>query len=50
MRGWRGHWGVRLGVGSLAGVKVGEEAGISSYQGQSLGKHLGRSTVLSGVS
>ena len=29
-RGVEGTWGVRLGVG--AGVKVSEEAGISSYQ------------------
>ena len=43
-----GHWGVRLAGG--AGVKVSEEAGISSYRAQSPGKHLGRSTILAGGS
>ena len=42
------HWGVRLAGG--AGVKVNEEAGISSYRAQSPGKHLGRSTILAGSS
>lgn len=41
MRAWRGHRGVRLGVGALVGVKDREEAGVNSSQGQSLGKHVG---------
>lgn len=35
-------------AGGGAGVEASEEAGISSYQAQSPGKHLGRSTILAG--
>lgn len=45
-RGVEGTWGVRLGAG--AGVKVREEAGMSGYQAQGLGKRLGRPTIIAG--
>lgn len=45
-RGVDGTLQNKAGVG--AGVEVSEEAGISSYQAQSPGKHLGRSTILAG--